>query len=80
MLIKLQRKFLFVFINKKEKIYIYRQKLTDFPIEAINMLDFLTMFIHYGDLPIKVNILIDNIIKILFIFIGSRTTFTRLHM
>ncbi|CAF0980049.1 unnamed protein product [Rotaria sordida] len=30
------------------------QKLVDFPIEAINMLDFLTMFMHYGDLPIKV--------------------------
>ncbi|CAF5190814.1 unnamed protein product [Rotaria magnacalcarata] len=29
------------------------QKLVDFPLEAINMLDFLTMFIHYGDLPIK---------------------------
>jgi len=30
------------------------QKLVDFPFEAVNMLDFLTMFIHYGDLPIKV--------------------------
>ncbi|CAF1096037.1 unnamed protein product [Adineta ricciae] len=30
------------------------QKLIEFPVEAINMLDFLTMFIHYGDLPIKV--------------------------
>jgi hypothetical protein len=35
----------------------FSQKLTDFPLEAINMLDFLTMFIHYGDLPIKVRIL-----------------------
>jgi hypothetical protein len=30
------------------------QKLVDFPLEAINMLDFLTMFVHFGDLPIKV--------------------------
>lgn len=32
------------------------QKLADFPVEAINMLDFLTMFIHYGELPIKVSL------------------------
>ena len=31
------------------------QKLTDFPVEAINMLDYLTMFIHYAELPIKVS-------------------------
>ena len=33
------------------------QKATDFPLEAVNMLEFLTMFIHYADLPIKVSLL-----------------------
>ncbi|CAF0861289.1 unnamed protein product [Didymodactylos carnosus] len=30
------------------------QKQADFPVEAVNMLDFLIMFVHHGDLSIKV--------------------------
>jgi hypothetical protein len=44
------------------------------------MLEFLTMFIHYGDLPIKVRIIFDQIMEILFIFEGSRATFTLLYL
>jgi hypothetical protein len=66
MLNKLEGEFnLFINSNKKNDLFC-SQKLTDFPIEAVNMLDFLTMFIHFGDLPIKVSNSLDSIIEILY--------------
>jgi hypothetical protein len=53
-----------LFPNKKSNDRFSSQKLTDFPIEAVNMLDFLTMFIHYGELPIKVRLSSDKILPI----------------
>lgn len=41
--------------NRNQDVFCSSQKLTDFPVEAINMLDYLTMFIHYAELPIKVS-------------------------
>ena len=67
MLIKREGKSI-LFSTKKSNDRFSSQKLTDFPIEAVNMLDFLTMFIHYGELPIKVRVLFNKLLPILFLF------------
>lgn len=48
------------FINDSINMFICSsQKLVDFPVEAVNMLEFLTMYIHAGDLSVKVRFFIS---------------------